>query len=273
MKKIILVSESKQFTRTAMELLSKVQQEESMFLVGSFSHALNYAELLKSSGNSSAALVDDIIERDQETVNENLLSFTNYCQQQRIKFRVYEENYLFEIDNLVNESRFADLLIISNKLFEKNQMGVKRTANLKHILHEAECPVLILPKDFSPLERVIIAYDGKKESMFALKQFCYLFPRYLDLPAEIVYLDEDAYNDVPKMKLIREYSRQNFSSINISKININPKEDFARWALSKTNALVIAGAYSRTGLFNSFPDSFIDPILEMQHLPVFISHH
>ncbi|MEO5995935.1 MAG: hypothetical protein ABIN89_04390 [Chitinophagaceae bacterium] len=273
MRKIILISESKQFTKAVMELLCKVQQERSLFLVGGFSHTLNYTELSKASGYASKALVGDLIERDQETVDENLLFFKNDCKRQLIKFRVYEENYLYEIENLVNESRFADLLIISNKMFEKSDVVLKRTLNLKQIMHKSECPVLILPENLSVLKRLIIAYDGKKESMFALKQFCYLFPELLDLPAEIVYLNEDEYNDVPKMNLLKEYTMQNFSSINISKISINPKEDFARWASSKKDTLVIAGAYGRTGLFNSFPDSFIDPILEMQQIPVFISHH
>ena len=56
-------------------------------------------------------------------------------------------------------------------------------------------------------------------------------------------------------------------------ININPKKDLASWASEKKDVLVIAGSYSRSGLFSSLTDSFIDPILEMQQLPVFITHH
>jgi hypothetical protein len=104
-----------------------------------------------------------------------------------------------------------------------------------------------------------------------LKQFCYLFPQFSNLPTEIVYLSEEE-DDVPKLSLLKEYVAQNFSNINIAKIHIHPKNDLARWASEKKEMLIIAGSYSRSGLFNSLVDSFIDPILEMQHLSVFITH-
>jgi hypothetical protein len=271
MKKAILISESKRFTKTVLNLVSDLSQ--SFFIVGGFAHTLNYSELVKTSAASNPTLVEDLIERDQETVDQNLLSFTEYCNRQLIKCRVYEEDYLLEIANLVTESRFADLLFISNRCFEKSDDGLKRTFNLKQVLHKVECPVLVLPEIFQPLKRVIIAYDGKKESMFAIKQFCYLFPEYLELPVEIVYLGNDDYNDVPKVALLKEYVMQNFSSVNICQIEVDPKDGFAGWVSSRKDSLVVAGAYSRTGMFNSSINSFIDPVLEMQLSPVFIAHH
>jgi hypothetical protein len=107
--------------------------------------------------------------------------------------------------------------------------------------------------------------------MFALKQFSYLFPQLTALPTEIVYLSEEEKDDVPKTNLLKEYVSNHFSSVNISKVLINPKKDLAKWAAMHEDVLVIAGSYSRNGL-DSIPGSFIDPILEMKQLPVFITH-
>ena len=271
MKKIVVASDSKKFTSLVMHLLSQLHEEEPLFVVGGFSHSLNYAKLIESTTQPYVGLVVDLVEQDRHAVDENILLFEHYCHHNHIKYRVHEEDHAFEIDNLVNESRFADLLISNGNLLNKNQANQRSTIYIKQALHKAECPVLLVPEDYKPFKRIAITYDGKKESMFALKQFCYLFPQFSSLPTEIVYLSEDD-DEVPKLSLLKEYVAQNFSNINIEKIHLHPKNDLASWASEKKEMLVIAGSYSRSGLFNSIIDSFIDPILEMQQLPVFITH-
>jgi hypothetical protein len=128
-----------------------------------------------------------------------------------------------------------------------------------------------LPEKLKSIRKLTITYDGRKESMFALKQFSYLFPQLTALPTEIVYLSEEERDDVPKTKLLKEYVSNHFSSVNITKVFINPKNDLARWAAMHEDVLVIAGSYSRNRL-DSIPDSFIDPILEMKQLPGLITH-
>lgn len=272
MKKIVLASESKQFTITAMEFLSRMQ-EETFFVVGGFTHSLNCKELVKYPGESYFGLVDELIARDKESSDENITLFRHCCQRQRFKYRVFEEDYAFEIGKLVTESRFADLLVINSELSSKNWDRNKSQLNFKEALHNAECPILSLPQGCGAFKRIAIMYDGKKESMFALKQFCYLFPQYLNIPIEIVYLSDLEDDEIPQIRFLKEYASQNFSNINICKLSINPKKDLAMWATDKKDVLLIAGSYSRSGLFDSFPDSFIDPILKMHQLPVFITHH
>jgi hypothetical protein len=272
MKKIIVASESKRFTKMALEFVSTLQEQESLFVVGAFSHSLNYAELIENSTEPYRGLVVDLVEQDREAVDENIMLFEHYCQRYHIRYRVHEENCGFEIDKLVNESRFADLLIVNGKIFNNRPDHAKPKLNIRQTLHKAECPILLLPDNFSTFKKLAITYDGKKESMFALKQFCYLLPAFSNLPAEIVYLSDEERDDVPQIKFLKEYVSQNFDSLNICKIHIDPKKDLARWAAAKKDVLVIAGSYSRTGLFNSLTDSFIDPILNLQQLPVFITH-
>jgi len=272
MKKIILASESKQFTRAAMEFLSQIHKQESLFVVGGFSHSLNHARLSEISSQPNMGLAVELVEQDREALDENILLFEYYCERQRIKCRIHEEKYAFEIDELVSESRFADILVMNAKLLGNGVDAAESKLHIKQVLHKAECPVLLIPDTYTAFKRIAIAYDGKKESMFALKQFCYLFPEFLNLPTEIVFLSKNEETDVPRLKVLKEYVNQNFSSINICKVNIDPKKDLAGWASDRKDVLVIAGSYGRAGAFNSVADSFIDPILDIHQLPVFITH-
>ncbi len=272
MKKVILISESKRFTTSSIKLIISLKEKESMFIVGGFTHSFTYSDLVKNFSNMYVEVVDGLIERDQETVDENKAFFLDYCQLANIQNRVFEENHILSTDNLITESRFADLLVVDNMLFDNNDNNLRSTLSLKQAIHHIECAVLILPQTLKAITKIIIAYNGKPDSMFALKQFCYLFPEFLDLPAEIVYLNDEDYNNIPQVNLLKEYVKQNFSSVSITKLEINPKAGFAGWVSSKENSLIIAGAYSRKEFLNSLPDSFIDPILELHCLPVFLSH-
>src|SRR5688500_12565919 len=188
MKKIILISESKQFTNVATQFLRQLTAEQPTFMVGCFAHSLNYAELIETSRPPYMRLVVDLVEQDREAVEENIMFFEHACCREKIKYRVHEENNKFKIEHLVTESRFADLLVVNERLFSRAPARERSEIDLKQTLQKAECPILLLPEKIKPFKKIAITYDGRKESMFALKQFNYLFPHLVNLPTEVVYL-------------------------------------------------------------------------------------
>ena len=224
MKKIILISESKQFTKIASEFLKQMRDEQPTFFVGCFAHSLNYAELIETSRPPYMRLIIDMVEQDREAVEDNIMLFEHFCHCEKIKYRVHQENNKFKIEHLVTESRFADLLVVNQRLFSKDPEQESREINLKQTLQKAECPILLLPERLTAIKKIAITYDGRKESMFALKLFRYLFPQLSTLPTEVVYLSEEEKDEVPATRLLKEYVSQNFSNVNISKVLINPKK-------------------------------------------------
>src|SRR5437763_1153590 len=117
MKKILFISGSKKFTRTALGLVKSLQEDEPFFLVGAFSHSLNYAELADSAVFPYSRLVVELLEQDKEAVTENIRLFEHSCKCNGIKYRVHEEQNNFELNELINESRFADLVVVDEKSF------------------------------------------------------------------------------------------------------------------------------------------------------------
>ena len=65
-------------------------------------------------------------------------------------------------------------------------MEVQPNFYMIEALRASESPVVVVPENFSRIDHLAFAYDGGKESMFAIKQFTYLFPNLTDLPSEFV---------------------------------------------------------------------------------------
>lgn len=272
MKKAIVLSTSKHFTKTVAEFIRQLKGAEPAFLVGGFAHSLNYAELVQNTSGAYVSVIVDLVEQDREAVDSNINVFEHFCQRENIKYRIHEDQYAFDLDHLIMESRFADLLVVNASMFSRGTTSQKPEIELRAALKKAECPVLLLPENFRSFKKIAIAYDGNKESMYALKQFSYLFPQFGELPTEIIYLSEKEKDDVPSIRMLKEYVSTNLHCIQISKVHINPARDLSRWAAQQKDVLVIAGSYGRSGLSDLLNDSFIDPVLDMKQLPVFITH-
>ena len=143
---------------------------------------------------------------------------------------------------------------------------------MQEALHGTECPIVVVPETFKDVEHLAFAYDGKKESVFALKQFTYLFPQFVDLPAEFVYMRDEEKDDIPDLKLLEEYTRFHFNCMAASKLHFDPKKYFSTWIKNKKNALLVSGSYGRSIVSNILRRSFADKIIHDHANPVFIAH-
>ena len=120
---------------------------------------------------------------------------------------------------------------------------------------------------------IIVAFDGKKESVFALKQFSNLFPEYDELPIEFVYIKDEETDDVPDMDLLKEYTNAHYDASNITKLHFHPGKSFNAWLKNKKNTLLISGSFSRSGASMLLRRSFVEKIIKNNTGPVFIAHN
>jgi hypothetical protein len=174
---------------------------------------------------------------------------------------------------MVKETRFADAVVISEELFCADYMSYQPNVYMKEVLHGAECPVVVIPEAFNIPERIVVAYDGRKESMVALKQFCCLFPELTELPAEFVYIKNEAGEELPDQGLLKEYVTAHFNSSGIAKLHFEPHKYFTAWAETKRNIMLIAGSYGRSSVSDLFHSSFAEQVIHEHKIPVFIAHH
>ena len=128
-------------------------------------------------GLTSARLVAFFFEKEQmpeasvRRFESNVQRFKAACHVRGIPYSIFRNNAQLVVD-VALETRYADLLLIDLA----NKEGHIPTAFAKQLLHHAECPVVVMPVNFKGIEELVFTYDGNASSIYAIKQFTYLFP-------------------------------------------------------------------------------------------------
>ncbi|MBS1665221.1 MAG: hypothetical protein JST68_29515 [Bacteroidetes bacterium] len=272
MKQILFVSSSNQFPEGAFNLLKALQLQERTHVRGLFFKAVDYVELATLGATSAVSAMVEYDYKEIEKLAEQQTYFANRCEKSYIPFDIVDGAQEFDKSLLIKESRFADLIIISGELFCETQSHRQPNTFLHEALHAAECPAIIVPENFEKLEHLFVAYDGSLESMYAIKQFCYLFPNLTDLPTEIAYAKHEESIDMPDLDLLKKFTRLKFNAINFNKLQFKASDYFATWISEKKNALLITGSFGRSSLSYLAKPSFADEIIHQHTLPLFIAH-
>jgi len=152
----------------------------------------------------------------------------------------------FAIPELTKETRFADLLIIGSEIFYNNIAENDSNIFLKDTLQHTECPVLVVPENFYFPSQNILAYDGSASSVFAIKQFAYLFPDLCDNKTILVYASEET-EDIPAQVNIEKLAASHFSNLAITVLNTGRRKNFSEWVLKHENPLLISGSFGQIG--------------------------
>jgi hypothetical protein len=274
MKKILLAIAQNKLPENAFEFIRQLNEVSPVLLTGVFVRQMVYS--LEPAFDFYGGLGVPFYSPEtealiQEDVNQQINWFTAACLKNNIEYRVHNDIDDLILYELKKESRFADLLIISEDAFYHLTESTEPGEYLKSILHLAECPVLIVPQKFEFPESVIFAYDGSESSVYALKQFSYILSELCNKEVVIVYENAEGEWKMPDEVLIHELAARHFSSLNFLTLD-RDMFHLSAWIKTKKSAMLIAGSYGRTGFSEIFKKSFIDNILKEHKLPIFISH-
>lgn len=274
MKKILLAFDGCHFSEGAFEFAKALNNLSPSLLTGVFSPLIDYSSLWSYSvGVSGQLLVPALEDDDVETVGKNIDRFEASCRSAGIEYRVHKDFTDFALQALKKESRFADLLLIGSETFYANIAGGNTSSFLKDAIHEVECPVLVVPEQFEFPKTNILAYDGSESSVYAIKQFAYLFPELTGNNTVLIYVQESDGNDFPDEDNIKELCARHYSNLTFLKLDLNPKKYFGLWANEKKGAILISGAFGRSSLSMAFSKSFVGDVIREHKLPLFITHY
>ena len=270
MKKIIIAFDGTHFSEGAFEFAHKLNELRPILLAGIFLPQTDIANVW-----SYAPADDDsmpLIESEEAAVVEqNIERFKKLCKRHAIECMVHKYPFDFLFPELGRESRYADVLILGSELFYQD-MGRGITGDyLKSALHNVKCPVIIVPEKFAFPKNIILAYDGTDDSIYAIKQFAYLFPELTSLQTLLVYANDNG-GSVPEKLLIKELAGRHFRNLTIMTLDLNPKKYFASWVEAKQSPILVSGSYGRSGFSLLFRRSFVKEIIADHTLPVFIAH-
>jgi hypothetical protein len=272
MKRILFVSTGEKFPKGAFNFLRQIVEKESICLTGLFFCPLDYEAVASASYVPIATPYLRIRDHERDIVNKNKQLFAAECQTLHIKQHMHENDERWDIALFAKESRFSDLVVLSGELFCED--GGQRQPNmyLQEALRVSECPVVAVPEEYKPVQHLVIAYDGSKDSLFSIRQFCYLLPHFTDLPTEVVFVRDESSESIPDLENLKLFTRLHFSSMGFSKLHFSAAHYFATWIGEKSSVMLISGSFGRPSFSYVTKRSFAEQVIADHGMPVFIAH-
>jgi nucleotide-binding universal stress UspA family protein len=275
MNKIIVALDPLRYNWPTATYAVGLARENCAHLVGVFLedftyHSYNAYDLVGSEGFN--AVDEDIFEqKDLEVRQKAVKSFTDICTRQEIKYSVHHDRNI-AIRELIHESVYADLLIVSSEETIIHYAENPPTTFIRSLLAEAKCPVHVVPAPPVTPASIVFLYDGSPCSVEAIRSFCHVFHSSLSLPLNVVTVNEPAQHS--GKRLLGEMLAAHFSNVRYTSLVGHPKTEITNYLKNHEKAaLVVLGAYSRGTLSRWFKRSMADALMEELRVPLFIAHN
>lgn len=278
MKKIIAAFDGLKYSAGTRDYAIAIAKETGAHLVGIFLEDVTYTgykiyELIEQDGINQAKL-KRLSENDRKTRQSAVQDFEEKCRNADIEFSVHRDRDTAKYE-LIQESIFADLLVIDRKETLTHYTETLPTRFIRDILEDAQCPVLLVPAQYKPIKKLIFLYDGGPSSVHAIKMSSYLLPELKNLDKEVVSVKPvRSAQDLPDTKFIREFMKWHYPKAVFSvKKGLAEYEIITHLKKQDKNALVVLGAYRRGSVSRWFKGSMANALMEKTKLPLFIAHN
>jgi hypothetical protein len=272
MNLVLFVSIGGEFPQGAFTSLQLMNEREPLSVAGLFFSPINFQQTIAVSHTPGAGAYTQLREHQQQLLTANKAAFAELCEANGIKYSIHENVEEWNKEIFARQSRFADVVLLSGELFYAAIDDSQPNHYLHEALHVSECPVIIVPEVFARPDHLFIAYDGSKQSIYTLKQFCQVFPQYTDLPTEVIYINENADAAIPDLEELKAYCQAHFSNISFSKLQFHAGRYFASWINEKENPLLVSGSFGRSSLSYATKRAFAEQIIRQHKIPLFIAH-
>ncbi|HVV03709.1 MAG TPA: universal stress protein [Puia sp.] len=202
----------------------------------------------------------------------NIQLFRKACEARGVVPNIHRDRGM-PLDEVITESRFADLVVVDPETSFARKRGPLPGKFVKDVLQEAECPVIIAPYTFHAIDEVIFAYNGSASSVWAIKQFTYLFPELKQKKALIVDVKEKNDGAIEEQYKMKEWLKQHYGNVELKILTGDPSDELFGYLIDKKNAIVVIGAYGRGWLSRLLKPSQARIIVKTVNLPLFITHY
>ncbi|HEU4552991.1 MAG TPA: hypothetical protein VFS25_09160 [Chitinophaga sp.] len=202
---------------------------------------------------------------------DNIRHFKEACTARGVNYAVHHDRGI-PIIEVIEESRYADLIIIdSGTSFTEGEQRTP-TGFVREVLRLSECPVVIAPAHFEEIDEIVFTYNNSRSAAFAIKQFTQLFPQLRNRKAVILGITPPGKTIGDKYKL-KEWLRTHYTDpVFILLESRNTRQRLLHYLLGKQRVFVVMGAYGRGILSNLFAPSHANAVVNAVPHPVFITH-
>jgi hypothetical protein len=201
--------------------------------------------------------------------------FNERCNAENIKHKTHLYDGVNIVDFLVKESVFADLLIMDEHMSFTHTTSDQLSNFIVDLLEDSNCPVLIVPHKYLPVDNIFLCYDGSPSSVHAIKMYSYLFPSWREKITSLVSFNETSTNHLKHSENIKDLLHQHFPNLIIDVENSYHSEaiilDFFKENCN--NGFIVMGAYKRSPFSRIFKKSLANTFIKKINAPIFIAHN
>jgi nucleotide-binding universal stress UspA family protein len=272
MQKVVIAFDGSNFSEGAFRFARQMNKMQPIILTGVFLPQTEYANLWSYATAVTPVFVPLVEGDESDLIQQNIALFQQRCVAENIEFRVHKEFWDFALPELRKESRYTDLLIVGSETFYSNLSNSEVNLYLQDVLHDAECPVVIVPEQFNFPVSNILAYDGTASSVFAIKQFTYLFPDFCSNPTTLTHTTREESKSLPQQPMIQELVAAHFKDVTTLHLELDLKKYFGAWMSEQKGSILVCGSFGRSGLSRMVKSSFVADVIADHKVPVFIAH-
>ncbi len=278
MKKIIAAFDGLKYSQSTRDYAIDLAKQTDTHLVGVFMDDFTYTsykiyELITKEGVSESRL-KKLESQDQAKRSAAAENFEKACQKAGIEHSIHHDRKI-ALQELKHESIYTDLLIIDSKETLTHYTEKLPTRFIRDLLSDAQCPVLVVPQKYSPVEKIILLYDGEPSAVHAMKMFSYLLPQLKHLDIEAITIN--SFNKdlhIPDNKLMKEFMKRHYPKVKITVAKGLAEDEIVKQLKQvNENTLVVLGAYRRGPVSRWFRESMADTLMKELKLPLFIAHN
>ena len=277
MRKIIAAIDGLKYSESVASYGISMAKQSSSHLVGIFLEDMTY-----QSFKSYQVIGDDRVnmearemleEQDRQTRDRSRATFQKECLAAGVDYSIHRDRNI-ALRELLHESMYADLLVIDGKETLTHYEENIPTNFVRDLLSEVQCPVLIVPQVYHPIEKLILLYDGLPSSVHAIRTFSYVLPEIKDVPTELVTVKGDFEpGPIPDTRLMKEFMKRHYPNAEYTVLNGSPKTEIVDHLEEENNMLIVLGAYRRGMVSRLFRHSMADTLMEKLDACLFIAHN
>jgi len=266
MKKILLPLDPVNIDREAIEFACYLSKMANTHVTGVFLETNQVSVVPETHAIATEA--------EGNTMQESLLiqatsRFINACVCRDTRYLLHKKNCI-TIKELIAESRFSDLIVLPPGLSLDAKRATAPSSLVRYILSHSECPVVLAPEDFDIMDEIVFTYNGSKASVFAIKQFTYLFPKLRK--CKVVILAVNTADHVLSVGSLMEWVESHYREAEYVCQQGEAADELMGYLLSHSNSFVVMGAYGRNAFSRLVKRSVADPLAGTLFNPIFITH-
>ncbi|MEO8885030.1 MAG: universal stress protein [Mucilaginibacter sp.] len=278
MKKISAAFDGLKFSEGTLAYAIKVAESSKAMLSGVFLesflyHSYKIIDMVGSQGISQAKM-NHLLAGDEQRRQHSVAIFDEACKNAHISYTTHRDKS-FALQELLKESVYSDLVLIGADETISHFEEERPTQFIRDLLAETQSPVLIVPRIYKEIEKVVLLYDGKPSSVYAIKMFNYMMPWLRSKETEIISVtDPKETQELPDESLIKEFITCHYPDAVYSMLKGDAEDEIVTYLKTiKKNVLVVTGAYKRGQVSRWFKSSMADLLMKELNIPLFIAHN